>query len=255
MADNQKIWRFLDYQACDGAWNMAVDEAILEAHIAGEVPPTLRLYGFVPPAISIGANQRVSAQLLAGAAEHGFDVVRRPTGGRAVLHLNELTYSFVGSDNLSSSVVGAYKQICLGLQNAFVLLGVQVELGSSSSAYKQFEDCFLATTTCDLHYKGTKIAGSAQLRRKQAVLQHGTIALNQDQAIMPRVLGATSGSEQQRHANLFEIIGQEVDFKELSRVMRQGFEQAFAVSFTSSSLSKSELAAANRLKEKYLLLN
>src|SRR5437879_3230829 len=91
-------WRFIPCASYDGCTNMAIDEAILDAHIAGDAAPTLRLYFFAPPAVTIGLSQKMPPELVQSIEARGIDVVRRPTGGRAVLHLNDLTYSFVGSD-------------------------------------------------------------------------------------------------------------------------------------------------------------
>src|SRR5687768_17097271 len=113
-------WRFIPYAVHDAADNMAIDEAILDAHLEGLVSPTLRIYGWEPRAVSIGYGQKLSYTVESRIRSRGYDVVRRPTGGRAVLHEYELTYSFVGSAGhadelsgaLSDSVIGAYKQIC-----------------------------------------------------------------------------------------------------------------------------------------------
>src|SRR6516225_9825376 len=124
MVKTGKTARFISLGRFDAATNMAIDEAILEANLDKDAPPTLRLYEFTPPAVSIGYSQRLDSKTIKNIDASGFAIVRRPTGGRAVLHKNDLTYSFVGSsrqvgvdrDNiLSTSVIGSYKQICQGL--------------------------------------------------------------------------------------------------------------------------------------------
>jgi lipoate-protein ligase A len=236
-------WRFLPYTLNSAAANMACDEAILDAVAEGDSTPTLRIYGFEPGAVSIGLNQELEPDQIARMQEAGLDIVRRPTGGRAVLHLNELTYSFVGTaDFLSTSVIRAYKQICGALILAFESLGVPVQLGSAGASYRDFQDCFLATTSSDLHYQGFKIAGSAQLRRRHAILQHGSILLNQDQHLMSRLLDPASDQKGKRHANLNEILGREVSIDELSAALKSGFEKAFEVSLSPGSLSAAELS-------------
>jgi len=273
-----KNWRLINHRAYDGAMNMAIDEAILEAHLAGVVPPTVRLYGFEPAAVTIGYAQKMPPKTVERITNSGIDVVRRPTGGRAVLHMHELTYSFVGSSQrqnlgepeasqpvdqavsesgfLQPSILGAYKQICEGLIVALRRLGVETELGVSDSSYRQIQDCFLATTTADLHYQGKKMAGSAQARRSNAVLQHGSILLQQDQGIMETLLtggDTTAISPRQRHANLFDVLGRQVSIEDLQRAVKYGFEQVFGCRLIECDLSKDEMARATEYRQKFVV--
>ncbi|CAN5693867.1 octanoyltransferase LipM [soil metagenome] len=257
-------WRLITYGEFEPAFNMAADEAILEAHLAGEVPPTLRLYGWKPAAISIGYSQKISEAEVFSITSHGLDVVRRTTGGRAVLHFGDLTYSFVGSSVgddlkphdqhfLSTSVAAAYKEICQGLILAFEQFGFTLELGSSKSDYRANYDCFRATTNADLQYAGKKMIGSAQLRRKNAVLQHGSILLNQDQKKMSEVYSGTSEGTADRHANLFEVLNKVVSMKELESAMKTGFSKAFTTAFEQLPLTPSEQNRIEILIPKYKL--
>lgn len=262
-------WRLITYGEFDPAFNMAADEAILEAHLAGEVPPTLRLYGWNPAAISIGYSQKISEAEIHSIIDHGLEVVRRTTGGRAVLHSDDLTYSFVGSSSsadenvkshdqklLSTSVAAAYKEICQGLILAFETFDLTLELGSSKSDYRANYDCFRATTNADLQYAGKKMIGSAQLRRKNAVLQHGSILLDQDQNKMAEVYGGTkTEATEDRHANLFEILNRTVSMRELEDAMKSGFSKAFAVEFDYSPLTQQEQNRIEALIPKYKVLS
>ncbi len=257
----RKIWRLIACASHDASTNMAIDEAILEARLLGVVPNTLRTYLFAPSAISIGYAQDLSMDMLGCARQRGFDVVRRPTGGRAVLHHGDLTYSFVGSTEdgtLSSSVNTSYRQICSGLQYAMERLGITLQLGSGQGEYKQHQDCFAATTTADLHIDGKKIIGSAQVRRRGALLQHGSILLDQDQSLMPEILGASLPMDSQvkpvRHANLFEAAGRTFSILELEAALSAGFEQAFQVTFNVGPLSDCEQELSARLRQRYQLL-
>lgn len=245
-------WRFLPYSEHCGATNMAIDEVLLEDVIAGNCGATLRLYGFSPPAVSIGLNQQLDDATIARIQANRIDVVRRPTGGRAVLHLHDLTYSFTCADEtaggpLKSSVTAAYRQICQGLIESLRLLGLQTELGESQSPYRHLADCFLATTPADLHCRGWKIAGSAQVRRRGAVLQHGSIPLRQEQDALTALLHAaldTQGAKPQRHLNLFDEIGyKSVD--ELNSAFIQGFQRAFATPLVTGALTEEELQSAH----------
>lgn len=237
---------------------MAIDEYLLEEQLNGGVP-TLRLYAFNPPTVTIGLSQKISADTIDRIKSKGFDVTRRPTGGRAVLHYKDLTYSFLARDIsqqsggiLARSVSAAYKQICAGLQNAFEILGVKAELGSSAVPYRHLADCFLATTNADLQFDGKKLAGSAQLRRRGAVLQHGSIPLNLEQGLMLELLEGENRTDSpelaaaNRHANLFDALGQELPQNELCQAIREGFERAFAHAFVESPLSDEELQGAKK---------
>lgn len=288
-------WRLIQFDYFDAATNMAIDEAILEAHLMGSVPPTLRLYGFKPGAVSVGYAQKLSEAFVNRVQQNGFDLVRRPTGGRAVLHVDDLTYSFVGSTIrldrpiptvvpqqevvlkctagaapvqetvepfsegdasgfLSQSVLEAYKQICLGLINGFRCLGINLEIGRADRSYKNIDDCFAATTGADLHYDGKKMIGSAQLRRKHTVLQHGSVLLKQDQVLMQELLGIrqTSKATDIRHANLFDILGHDIAIAQLEEAITLGFCTAFGREFKKSLLTQMELDLTGKLRAKYL---
>lgn len=239
-------WRLLSYGEADGLTNMAIDEAILDAHINGLVPTTLRLYGFCPPTMTIGLSQKMAPELVAEIEAKGIPVVRRPTGGRAVLHLQDLTYSFVGSDStrggvLSTSVTESYRQICQGLIAFFAELGVSTELGATGVAYRHLQDCFMATTGCDLHHGGTKLIGSAQTRKRGAILQHGSVPLQQQPDLMPSLLQEAPGNEK-RHLNLFDLTKGACTFAELEQAFKAGFERTFGVRLELAHLTELEEA-------------
>lgn len=246
-------WRMIGFSENDAATNMAVDEAILESHLQKAVPATLRVYRFNPPAMSVGHNQTVPPDVVERVLAGGFDLVRRPTGGRAVLHVGDLTYSFVASSDdgpLGASVNEAYRQICRGLQCALSIVGVSLELGSAHTPYRHVHDCFHATTGSDLHVNGAKMIGSAQLRRRGAVLQHGSILLQQEHDLMSELLGGSDSGEMRR-ANLFEICGKELATAQLQEALKLGFEQAFKVSFQEGELSSFERELVSELTPCY----
>ena len=237
---------------------MAVDEAILEAHLAGLIPPTLRLYQFSPPAVSFGYAQKTDEALIKSIQAKGFDVVRRPTGGRAVLHYGDLTYAFICSTRgapvaehilVSESIVNAYKQICQALILSLGFLGLEVTLGNSKSNYRNKDDCFLATTIGDLQFQGNKIIGSAQLRRRHGVLQHGSIILNQPQSLMQELIG--NSKPLKHHANLFEEASKNYSITALEQTLIKGFEQTFNCQFLPTELTAQEQTLADSLMPKY----
>lgn len=246
-------FRLVPYAEYDAITNMAIDETLLDLYLEERLPPTLRFYGWSPPAVSFGYGQKVSAQTIERINEAGYDVVRRPTGGRAVLHEGELTYCFIaGEPILDSSIARAYRQICDALIAGLVALGVAASMGKSADgSYKSYEDCFQATTQADLQYQGKKIVGSAQLRRHNSVLQHGSIMVNQSQDRMAQLLGVTEKSPddgQQRHFNLNEILSTQVDRTTLEAAIVNGFTDAFNCRFAINDLSDQEMALVEAAK-------
>lgn len=254
--------RFISCGSFDAAQNMAIDEAILECHLKGLVPPTLRLYQFAPPAVSIGYAQSIDVKKIEEIRARKIDIVRRPTGGRAVLHLGDLTYSFIASSRtntdvkgdqilLESSVLGAYRQISAGLLNGIAELGIELSIGLNQATRHQ-PDCFAATTIADLHYQGKKLIGSAQMRRKQGVLQHGSIILDQPQDLMAQLFGSEeAGNNAIRHANLYEIAGRPIPLAELQSALKAGFSRAFNVDFFSGVLNQEEISLSEEFRSKY----
>lgn len=269
-----RAFRLIPYGEYDAVTNMAVDEVLLDQHLLGKSPPTLRFYGWTPPAVSFGYGQKVAAETIERIQKAGYGVVRRPTGGRAVLHEGELTYCFVASSKaemesevetgnepiLEASVARAYRQICDALITGLVELGVEASLGKSADgSYKSYEDCFQATTQADLQYQGKKIVGSAQLRRRNAVLQHGSIMINQAQDKMAQLLGTKSSTrdidatapeqgDNQRHFNLNEILKSEVSRSTLEDAIGKGFTRAFDCRFAVYDINDEEWALVEKAK-------
>ncbi len=169
--------------AASGPENMAADEALLEQAAREALPPTLRFYTWTPPAVSLGRFQQGDGIRLEFARDRGWDVVRRPTGGRAVLHQHELTYGLV----LPPSVVGgvgvrtSYRVFSAALNGGLRrLLGtepVAAPEGCEASRSTQ-PNCFALASECDSLVPGGKLVGSAQVRRRGALLQHGSILLD-----------------------------------------------------------------------------
>ena len=172
-------WRFLDSGPSTAVMNMAIDQALLTTHANGGCLPTLRTYQWAPPAISLGYFQRRHGLNLAACREMGIDVIRRPTGGRAVLHFGDLTYSIVAgtNDGIPPSVTAAYQLLCEGLLSAFRILGFKAQMRNPVGKSPPSDNCFLTSTAGDLIYEEKKFVGSAQTWKKSSVLQHGSIIL------------------------------------------------------------------------------
>jgi lipoate-protein ligase A len=173
-------YRFLDTGASSAALNMAIDEAILTFHLRGETPPTLRAFTWERPAISLGRFQDVEREILVEqCAARGVDLVRRPTGGRAVLHVDEFTYSVTVSTvyGVPSGVVAAYIWLAQGIMAALEEFGIHSEVSTNRVSKQQTAACFAFSTQADLTSNGRKLVGSAQVWKENSVLQQGTIPL------------------------------------------------------------------------------
>lgn len=270
-------WRLIESGYADGAMNMAVDEAIAAAVAAGNQPPTLRLYGWRPPAVSLGYHQELDEGIDREAvAERGYDIVRRPTGGRAILHADELTYSFsIRQEAIRGghSTMESYREISRGIIAGLELLGAAVNMGddqdgpgpnfsgqdtyATEGADAAKPICFAKTARCDLQSAGRKVVGSAQVRRNGGILQHGsipiTIDLEDQVAVMPGSDGRLSRQVLAGAAmSVGELLGRPVRYDELSAAVAGGFVDSFGVTLTAETLSPEEVAEAERLHaEKY----
>lgn len=170
---------------------MAIDIWLLEQHRQSLHPPTLRFYTWSPIAISLGYHQHRWPELWQQLTWQGvpIDLVRRPTGGRAVLHQGDLTYMVVTS-GLSDSRIQAYQQICEFLIQGWRSLGLDLHYGDAERGYIHNPNCFGTATGADLVLAdGSKLIGSAQLRRGRAILQHGSMRLEPDTALFSQVFG------------------------------------------------------------------
>lgn len=186
---------------------MALDRWLLTQHYRGLHPATLRFYTWSPPAISLGYHQSkypADWQQIAWKGEP-VELIRRPTGGRAVLHQGDLTYAIVTS-GLVGSRVQVYKQLCEFLIQGWRSLGVDLYYGSAGRGYIHNPNCFGTATDADLVLAdGTKLIGSAQLKRGNAILQHGSIRLQPDAALFTQVFGSESFQSVDLSLSLAEV--------------------------------------------------
>lgn len=253
------VWRFINTGFGTGSWNMAVDEAMFLAHARGLVPPTLRVYQWLPPALSLGYFQSVSEVNEGACRQHGIDIVRRPTGGRAVLHAEEITYSVVVAERLipkGHSVSESYRILCGGLIEGLERLGVKAEhkeqrQPSGMKAGERSPVCFAEVHRGDLVVKGRKLAGSAQARRDRVLLQHGSIPLRLDLSLLRAVLQTR---EQVDLSAAMTDLASALEGSALPTVqqvaghLRAGFESALCIRLLDASLTPWELAEAQRLQ-------
>ncbi|WP_392532121.1 biotin/lipoate A/B protein ligase family protein [Nostoc sp. C117] len=201
---NKPVWRLIPLLEAPGKVQMAIDRWLLEQHQQRNHPPTLRFYTWSPPAISLGYHQRQYPEYWQDLIWQGekLDLVRRPSGGRAVLHQGDLTYAVVTS-GLTGSRLQMYEKICQFLIQGWRSLGVELHYGTEGRGYIHNPNCFGTATSADLVLPdGVKLIGSAQLRRSGAILQHGSIRLQPDVQLYAQIFGAESFTNVQLPQNL-----------------------------------------------------
>ena len=248
-------WRLLIDPPADGAWNMAVDEALLERYAAatGLMAPTLRLYGWDPPALSLGKSQPAESvcrpELLHA---EGIDLVRRPTGGRAVLHERERTYAVVGRlgpEPFPGGVVETYRRVAGALVLVLRELGLERLSEDDDTrpppAGNTGPSCFDAISVHEISQDGRKLVGSSQLRRRGAFLQHGSFPLSSDPARLARAFGRAASDH---HGDLELALGAAIDPAALDQALAAGFERAFRTRLVEGELSPDEAERAARLR-------
>jgi len=263
-------WRLLiEEEPRSGAANMAFDQAIAMACAAGESPPTLRFYRWQPPAVSLGRHQPVADIDQAAVAAHGYDIVRRTTGGRAILHIDEFTYSVAAAatePRVAGGVMDAYLRLSNALVAGLQALGVaadkaggDVRTGSDVSAA-----CFEVPSAYEITVQGRKLMGSAQSRRAKYVLQHGSLPLYGDITRLVEVLVLSEEERPQLHRQLADhactlatALGVADDdpvlrFEHVAQAMMQGFATTLNITFQRDAPTAGELqTAAQLIREQY----
>ena len=259
------LWRLLYTTPSNGAWNMAVDESILEHIHLGESQPTLRLYAWEPACLSLGHAQPFADVDVERVKANGWDVVRRVTGGRAILHTDELTYSVTGSAEepvLAGGVLESYNRLAQALLFAVRDLGLPVEIKEeidhASSAINPI--CFEVPSTYEITVNGKKLIGSAQARKKEGVLQHGSLPLIGD---LTRICDALVFKDEvsrkdaaerllARATTVESVLDVKTDWETAAQAFVKGFEAQLGIRFQRGELSRSESERAEELvKEKY----
>jgi lipoyl(octanoyl) transferase len=254
-------WRLLVSGAADGATNMAVDEAIMEAVGAGEAPGTLRFYGWQPPCLSVGYAQSLADEVdLDLCRSQGIEWVRRPTGGRAILHTDELTYSLAlpADDPLvHGDVVESYRHLSRGLLAGFRRLGLAAVQSELAVAPRRGESpaCFDQPSHYEITCLGRKLVGSAQVRRRHAVLQHGSIPLRGDVARIVQYLKMVENQKPilreelaRRAITLSEALGAPPAAVQVIAALTAGFAEALEVHLEPGQLTDKEQERAAELR-------
>ena len=252
-------WRLIHSTPTGGATNMAVDEAILRAVAAGQTRPTLRFYAWEPACLSLGRGQSLADVDLQAVRVAGLDLVRRPTGGRAILHADELTYSVIAPEaepRVAGPVVESYRRLSAGLVCGLERLGV-----TSIVADRRVENrcskgpvCFEAPSDYEITFRGRKLIGSAQMRARSVILQHGALPLRGDVArICPLLVVCPDPARvHSRAVTIEEILNRPVTWEEAAGAVAEGFAEVLNLRLESGSLTEKERAWADELwAEKY----
>lgn len=228
-------WRLLEDGGDRGAANMARDLALLGE--AGDgARPTLRFYRWEPPAVSLGAAQKAEEEVNVDFCRaRGIDIVRRPSGGGAILHADELTYSFtaaVTAHPAFADLLESYYAIIEGLRRGLAQLGVTTEIrgGKESGGPERFRPCFALASRHDLTAGGRKIIGSAQRRRRGAFLQHGSLPLTYDRTLVEGVFRRPENFFA-RATSLADLLGGLPPENQVRQALREGVETALGVTF------------------------
>ncbi|HEU5349650.1 MAG TPA: biotin/lipoate A/B protein ligase family protein [Ktedonobacterales bacterium] len=258
-------WRLIIERAPrTGAWNMALDEAIMDTVAKGEVPPTLRFYTWEPACLSLGKRQPLDGVDLARCRADGVDVVRRATGGFAILHTDELTYSIVtrpDDPRADGAILDAYRKLSQGLLAGLRLLGATPEMNPvvPGGVHNASAACFEVPSAYEIVVSHQKLIGSAQARPHGRVLQHGSLPLVGDITRVVRYLAYEREEERaalathlrERATTASDALGRLVSYHEAAEAMARGFAAALNLTFEPDEPSAAELAAAEqRLVEK-----
>lgn len=183
--------KIIPYETRTGKENMQIDSDLLDFAIKNELKgPIFRLYGWKPACVSLGRNQKDDFLDYEFLKSKNIDVVRRLTGGRALLHDNEITYSFICPESFlqnGSHIVSSYKEISQILIDKFKKLGIDLDFGASKPIKTGFDYCMLISTGADLCYKEKKLIGSAQCRSHGYILQHGSILYDYDKKLLEEI--------------------------------------------------------------------
>lgn len=263
MEQGNSTWRLITHTARDGAWNMAVDEAILQAVAARSIAPTLRLYAWEPACLSLGRAQSYADVDPGRLAERGWDLVRRTTGGRAILHQNELTYAVIAPEDhplMRGGVLESYRRISEALVRGLEQLAIVVAVQGSESLSEEARAnpiCFEVPSAYEITIQGRKIVGSAQVRKRKTVLQHGSLPLTGDLGQICDVLHYSSEDMRlkakrdllARAATLEALVGRVISWQEAAEAIISGFQKALNYSLTPLELTPDEESTATQLVE------
>ncbi|RHW41085.1 lipoate--protein ligase family protein [Neobacillus notoginsengisoli] len=259
-------WFYIDSGDGSPSFNMALDEALLEWHSEGKIPPAIRFYGWNPATLSIGYFQKAEKEInMEAVKRHGLGFVRRPTGGRGVLHEHELTYSVIVSEehpNMPVSVTEAYRVISEGILHGFRNLGMDADFAvpkteeeKNSLKNPRSSVCFDAPSWYELVVEGRKVAGSAQTRQKGVILQHGSILLDLDEDKLFSLFHYPNERVKERMRKTFknkavainEISRRRISLEEAKSAFKKGFEEGLGIELIPYCLTKEQISQVEKI--------
>jgi len=255
-------WRVIfESEFTTGRRNMAIDGAILEAVSQGLQPPTLRLYGWKPMCLSLGYGQRIREVDMDGLYDHGWHVVRRPTGGKAILHGDELTYSVslpIEHPLAHGDVVESYRRISRGLLKALQHIGLSPKSEHQGDGLRDKTKgpvCFEVPSHYEITVNERKLIGSAQVRRKDGILQHGTLPLYGDVARICDALmfesmddrGTAKHKVRDRAVTLADVMDNPPSWERAALAVERGFCEEFDLQLSRGNLSMWEIERTEAL--------
>lgn len=259
-----KTWRVIDDGALGGSWNMATDRAILTACGEGKAPPTLRLYGWTEPTLTIGYAQNSCREVdLDRCRSLGIPVVQRPTGGRALLHDKELTYSLVAPiphPRFPSNLRDAFREVSEALLFSLRWIGIQdAEMAKPARSFsrERSPSCFSSLNHHEITVKNKKLIGSAQRRTSRSFLQQGSLWIDCDRELMnslfrfdlPEARARNLEILQHRTISLNQLCGMEVGYLEAAQAFQKGFQNTFPEKWERGKLSPYEEELRDRFLE------
>lgn len=246
---------------------MAVDESILESVLERRSPPTLRLYAWDPACLSLGFSQPITDVDRSSIVSRGWGLVRRPTGGRAILHIDELTYSVCGlleEPALQGTLLDSYFKISRALQSALQDLGLETSADEKynlpAGTHPKGAVCFEVPSNYEITAGGKKLIGSAQARRKDGLLQHGALPLVGDLSRITQVLAFPDeqsrlvAAERVRHraATVESLTGLQIQWMDAATAFEKAFSNTLGICFERGDLTDIEKNRAQDLvAEKY----
>lgn len=255
-------WRLIKSLPSSAAYNMALDEALLSSTAQKLALPTLRIYSWSVPSLSLGYAQPASDVNKNELTDRAWQLVRRPTGGKAILHTDELTYSITAPLDeplVSGSLLESYQRISMALQKALTSLGTSTSADNRpvlpTNQSKQEPVCFQTPSNYEITWNGKKLIGSAQARKMGGVLQHGSLPLFGDLSRITQVLAYPSSMERQLAASrtlaqattLEAASGRLVSFDEAADAIIQSFSSEFGITFVQGQPTPEEHEIASDL--------
>lgn len=253
-------WRLIDSGRCDAAWNMALDEALSLEVRNGLSPSTLRLYGWDRPSLSIGCFQKTGDINVGACKSRHIPIVRRPTGGRAILHEEELTYSLsarTDEEPFCRGLLDSYQRIGRAFSLAFARAGISVTVKERRARGRELTKsslCFQSSSYAEILIDGKKAVGSAQKRWTDGFLQQGSIPFMRVGTLLEEIVGAHEAGLLRLSMAVLSDSAPGLDQEGFKDIVVSAFEETFGVTFLRASPSEEEARLALDLsRRKYLL--